>query len=151
MVWVYTLCEIIVDLLEVLGIITGLPPSFLGLTILSWGNSLGDFMASVSLSKRGLGEMAMTGCIAGPVFNLMLGLGVTTLLCNLQNGKGLTVNIEGTDGQSTLISLISLLSVTVILTIFVVFNDFKVNKNHAKILIALYAISMVVTAIVTLQ
>ena len=145
----YTLCEIIVDVLEVLGIITGLPPSFLGLTVLSWGNSLGDFMASISLSKRGLGEMAMTGCIAGPVFNLMLGLGVTTLLCNIQNGKGLTVNIQGTDGQSTLISLISLLTVTIVLTIFVVINDFKVNKNHAKILMGLYTVSMIVTAIVT--
>ena len=149
MVWVYTLCEIIVDLLEVLGIITGLPPSFLGLTVLSWGNSLGDFMASISLSKRGLGEMAMTGCIAGPVFNLMLGLGATTLLCNIQNGKGLKVNIQGTDGQSTLISLISLLTVTVVMTIFVVINDFKVNKNHAKILMGLYTVSMIVTAIVT--
>ena len=149
MVWVYTLCEIIVDLLEVLGIITGLPPSFLGLTVLSWGNSLGDFMASISLSKRGLGEMAMTGCIAGPVFNLMLGLGVTTLLCNIQNGKGLKVNIQGTDGQSTLISLISLIIVTVVMTIFVVINDFKVNKNHAKILMGLYTVSMIVTAIVT--
>ena len=149
MVWVYTLCEIIVDLLEVLKIITGLPPSFLGLTVLSWGNSLGDFMAGVSLSKRGLGEMAMTGCIAGPVFNLMLGLGVTTLLCNLQNGKGLNINIQGTDGQSTLISLISLLAVTVILTILVVINDFKVSKNHAKILMGLYTASMIVTAIVT--
>ena len=83
MVWIYMLCEVIVDLLELFGVITGLPSSLLGLTVLSWGNSLGDSIASVSISKQGFGEMALTGCIAGPVFNLMLGLGVTTLVCNL--------------------------------------------------------------------
>lgn len=85
MCWIYLLCEVIVTLLELIGLITGLPSSFLGLTILSWGNSLGDYFASVSISKSGFGEMAITGCMAGPVFNLMLGLGLTTMVCNLRS------------------------------------------------------------------
>ncbi len=83
MTWIYINCEIIVQILELIGIITGLPSSLLGLTVLSWGNSLGDVVASVTIAKKGFGEMALTGCIAGPVFNLMFGLGITTLVCNM--------------------------------------------------------------------
>ena len=79
MVWIYFLANVIVDLLVLFGIMTDVSASMLGLTVLSWGNSVGDAIASISISKRGFGEMAMTGCVAGPVFNLLLGLGLTLL------------------------------------------------------------------------
>ena len=66
-----------------MGIILGLAPTLLGLTILAWGNSIGDLMANLSIAKKGYAEMAMTGCYAGPVFNLLLGLGLSTLMLNL--------------------------------------------------------------------
>lgn len=77
------LANIIVEVLIVYELITGVSAALLGLTVLSWGNSLGDLFASIAISKKGLGEMALTGCIAGPVFNLLLGLGLTTFRCNL--------------------------------------------------------------------
>ena len=98
MCWIYILCEEIVTLLELFGVITGLPSSFLGLTILSWGNSIGDYFASISISKRGFGEMAITGCMAGPVFNLMLGLGVTTLICNLKSEGSIVFDVHRSEG-----------------------------------------------------
>ena len=55
----------------------------LGLTVLSWGNSIGDAFASIAISRKGFGEMAITGCIAGPVFNLLLGLGLTMIRVNM--------------------------------------------------------------------
>jgi solute carrier family 24 (sodium/potassium/calcium exchanger), member 6 len=79
MVWIYFFANVIVDLLVLFGIMTDVSASMLGLTVLSWGNSVGDAIASISISKRGFGEMAMTGCVAGPVFNLLLGLGLTLL------------------------------------------------------------------------
>lgn len=81
--WIYMLANIIVDVLIVFELISGISAALLGLTVLSWGNSVGDLVASIAISKKGLGEMALTGCIAGPVFNLLLGLGLTTLRCNL--------------------------------------------------------------------
>ena len=83
MIWIYMLANIIVDILTLFDIITGVSVALLGLTILSWGNSVGDAFASISISKKGFGEMAITGCIAGPVFNIMLGLGITTIRANL--------------------------------------------------------------------
>ena len=82
-VWVYMLANIIVDSLVLFGMLTGINTAILGLTVLSWGNSVGDAIASMSISKKGFGEMAVTGCVAGPVFNLMLGLGLITVKSNL--------------------------------------------------------------------
>mmetsp|Transcript_83274 Transcript_83274/g.114960 ORF Transcript_83274/g.114960 Transcript_83274/m.114960 type:complete len:82 (+) Transcript_83274:280-525(+) len=77
MVWLYFMTNAIVDLLELYGILTGIQPSVLGLTIIAWGNGTSDTIASASLSKKGSGEMALTFCIAGPIFNMAFGLGLT--------------------------------------------------------------------------
>ena len=74
-VWIYMIANIIVDLLVLFGMLTGTNTAILGLTVLSWGNSVGDAFASISISKKGFGEMAITGCVAVHVFNLMLVLG----------------------------------------------------------------------------
>lgn len=87
------LSNIIVDVLVMYECISGISAELLGLTLLSWGNSVGDLFASVAISKKGFGEMALTGCIAGPVFNLLLGLGLTTIRCNMVLRNG--INYEG--------------------------------------------------------
>ena len=150
MCWIYLLCEIIVTLLELIGVITGLPSSFLGLTILSWGNSLGDHFASISISKSGFGEMAITGCMAGPVFNLMLGLGLTTMVCNLRNPDGIEFDIKGSEGQSSFFTVLATLLVAAFLAFVVFVNDFKIDYKYSKYLIGIYAISILLIAIVTL-
>ena len=83
--WIQILCSIIVDVLKLFGVITGFSPSLLGITIISWGNTLGDLFASISLAKSGFGEMAITGTMAGTIFNLMLGLGIITLFNNMES------------------------------------------------------------------
>jgi sodium/potassium/calcium exchanger 6 len=47
--------------------------------VLAWGNSSGDMMANITIAKKGFAEMAITGCYAGPLFNLLMGLGLSTL------------------------------------------------------------------------
>lgn len=48
----------------------------MGLTILAWGNSMGDLSANMTMARKGLANMAMTACFAGPIFNLLIGLGL---------------------------------------------------------------------------
>eukprot|EP01041_Mallomonas_annulata_P001040 gene1040-2035_t len=62
--------------LSAIGTILHIPSSVLGLTIIAWGNSIGDFFANISLSKKDFTDMALSGCYAGPIFNLMIGLGI---------------------------------------------------------------------------
>ena len=74
--WVKFTSDNIVEIIQLFNYITGLPKTFLGMTILAWGNSLGDTAADVELTKKGLGEMAVTGTQAGAVFNVLIGLGL---------------------------------------------------------------------------
>lgn len=75
--WISFTSDVVIDLLEILGYILQVEPAVLGLTLLAWGNCLGDLNANVAMTKKGFGEMAVTGCMAGPIFNILMGLGVT--------------------------------------------------------------------------
>lgn len=61
-------------LLEYFGTLSGVPHEVLGLTVLAWGNSIGDLSTNSAMAKRGLSNMAMTACFAGPIINLLMAL-----------------------------------------------------------------------------
>ena len=42
--------------------------------MLAWGNSMGDMSANMTMARKGLANMAITACFAGPVFNILIGL-----------------------------------------------------------------------------
>ena len=66
--------------LEALGSLLELPPALLGLTVLAWGNSVRDLVADVAVAKAGQPAMAMAGCFAGPMFNMLVGLGTALVI-----------------------------------------------------------------------
>ncbi|KAF5205332.1 Cation/calcium exchanger [Thalictrum thalictroides] len=73
--WISTVAGELLNCLAVVGTILDLPPALLGLTVLAWGNSIGDLVADVAVAKAGQPAMAMAGCFAGPMFNMLVGLG----------------------------------------------------------------------------
>lgn len=74
--WIYAAANELMALLVAVGYITHASNSLLGLTVLAWGNSVGDLITDVSVARAGFPQMAIAGCFGGPVFNLLFGLGL---------------------------------------------------------------------------
>lgn len=71
--WINFTSDLVVDTIALGGRIVDLPQALLSMTVLAWGNCLGDMSADVAMTKKGFGEMAITATMAGPIFNIMVG------------------------------------------------------------------------------
>ena len=76
--------------------------------MLTFGNSVTDLALNISLVKGGYGEMALAGSLAGPVFNLLVGLGSSLLKINIYFGE-IEVNFYNKENLISVIAVLMLI------------------------------------------
>lgn len=141
--WIDVISDQLVNVLEFIGVILRIPAPIMGMTVLAWGNSVGDYTTNGALAQRGLADMSMTACFAGPTFNLLVGLG-----CGLLTQKesllsnGLPISL-GPSVHTGFIFLICNCAITVFSSIY---HRGVIPKMHGYIFYAMYFAYMTMNA-----
>lgn len=141
LVWIYVIAGEIVGLLQAFGVVMNISNAILGLTLLAWGNSIGDLIADTVMARQGFSRMGFAACFGAPLFNLTLGFGL-----------GMTIKMvnEGTTESDLMFTpvqmilgiflMISLVSSFLLIT----FMKFKVRRAYGGYLLGLYIVFLVV-------
>lgn len=143
--WIAVIAGELLGCLVTLGIILGVSPALLGLTVLAWGNSIGDLVADVAVARVGQPAMAVAGCFAGPMFNMLVGLG--SALC-LRTAKDFPVGYQ-LDHHPGILVAFGFLSLNLLGSLSVVSSSkFQLTRLWGKCLIGWYILFMVVSVVV---
>jgi sodium/potassium/calcium exchanger 6 len=81
--WIYMTANELVAVLKFFGVAFNISTGILGLTVLAWGNSIGDFVANTVVARQGFPEMAISAAFGGPLFNTVFGLGMAVTYANI--------------------------------------------------------------------
>lgn len=148
--WLDLLGNECVAVLESIGTITGITEtsvghSILGVTVLAWANSIGDFIADTAVTRAGKPAMGVSAVFGSPMLTACLGIGISVLIGSSVNGKGfVTATLDDELLLSFAFLAISLLSS---LTVIVVSN-YTLPKWYAYYLLSVYLAYMVMSVLV---
>ncbi|CAJ0842691.1 18033_t:CDS:10 [Entrophospora sp. SA101] len=146
-VWIFLVANEVVGLLQALGQIMGLSDAILGLTIFAMGNSLGDFVANITIAKMGFPMMAMSACFGGPMLNILLGVGISATYVAIKTGSPSKIEVEATLFISSIGLLLGLCSVM----IYLPYNGYRMTKALGYYLISIYVICMLINVVLEVK
>ncbi|XP_059921640.1 mitochondrial sodium/calcium exchanger protein [Gadus macrocephalus] len=85
----------VVSLMHMLGVVLSLSNTVLGLTVLAWGNSIGDCFADITIARQGYPRMAISACFGGIIFNMLFGVGLGCLVRIFQTHNAVQLEPAG--------------------------------------------------------
>lgn len=139
--WMYLLLESLIDLLNCIGMVFNLDPSFIGFTILAVGNALPDALNTFALSEMGKGIMAISGAYNGQLFGLLVGFGLGNLKMTLKHGPQEFKLFEKGEIKKRFLGIFVIFVVlfTLIFTwIYAFFSKFKMGKCFSFSMFGIY-------------
>jgi solute carrier family 24 (sodium/potassium/calcium exchanger), member 6 len=148
--WAYTLARELVALLVAIGYVLGIKASVLGVTVLAWGDSLGDLVSNVAMAVHGGAggaQAAVSACYAGPLFNTVVGLGLSLALAAAgQHPAPFVVPADGAAYEA-----VAFLGAALAWALFVVpVRGMRVDRVYGLGLLAIYLCFFAVRAFETL-
>ncbi|KAI8644695.1 Sodium/calcium exchanger protein-domain-containing protein [Parasitella parasitica] len=134
--WIFLLANEVVGLLQAIGQIFSISEAIMGLTVFALGNSVGDFVANTAIAKMGFPTMAISACYAGPLLNMVLGVGISSLYQLWKTGRSYQLDIAPT----IIISSVGLLTVLMSTLVAVSVNRYRVTKQLGWWMISVYCV-----------
>ena len=96
-VWLTLICSILINLFELLQLLSEINTVFLGLTVFAGVGSIGDYLTIVRFARVGNASTAIAGVFPGQLFNFLLGFGISLILQSLDGEYSFQIfKIEGT-------------------------------------------------------
>lgn len=138
-VWIYSVANEVVNILQTFGVVFSISNAVLGLTLLAWGNSIGDLIADTVMARQGYPRIGISACFGGPLFNLLLGIGIPFTIATIKKGDyELSITLE----EYVLAGFLALSLLTSL--IVVPLSKFRMSRPYGVGLIVLYVIFLVV-------
>ncbi|XP_028902163.1 mitochondrial sodium/calcium exchanger protein isoform X2 [Zeugodacus cucurbitae] len=128
-----------VEILRVIGIVTNRSDSFLGCTLQAWGNSIGDLVSTIALSRHGYPRMGYAACFGGPFFNSISSFGGVFIYQTFRKETPLFVP-QGALGENCVVFLFI---ATISVLIWSTLTNFSARRSIGIFNFILYAIFLV--------
>lgn len=143
MVWIYVIANEIVNLLQAFGVVVKLSDGILGITLLAWGNSIGDAVANMTMARQGFPRMAIGACYGGPLLNILIGVGVASLYKSVKRkADGFQFKLYFT--QVEFFAAVFLMAALSMSMATITLSRFRVFRPFAVFLMAFYVVFLVV-------
>nr|XP_025745632.1 mitochondrial sodium/calcium exchanger protein isoform X2 [Callorhinus ursinus] len=144
--WINAAATEVVNILRSLGVVFRLSNTVLGLTLLAWGNSIGDAFSDFTLARQGYPRMAFSACFGGIILNLLVGVGLGCLL-QISRSHVAEVKLEP-DGLLVWV-LVGALGLSLVCSLVSVpLQCFQLNKVYGFCLLLFY-VNFLVVALLT--
>lgn len=134
--WIDLLVNELVAGLEFVGLATGVSRSVLGLTVLAWGNGVGDLVANTALARSGNPKMGAAACFGGPLFNMLVGAGGALCAATLRSPSGVFCLARDATVPLTLAFLLGATLLTLLLAPAL---KFRLSARFGLLLVVYYA------------
>lgn len=138
-VWIYFIAQELVSLLSSAGTLLNVSATIMGLTILAWGNSIGDLVSNFVVSRNGSPAMAIPACYAAPLTNTLLGIGISVTIYVITNKTSFFL-LTGHLKSGLFFAFIFLFLIILIALIVVPLWKFHYKKVLGSTLIGVYLV-----------
>uniref|UniRef100_A0A1W7RA41 Sodium/potassium/calcium exchanger 6, mitochondrial n=1 Tax=Hadrurus spadix TaxID=141984 RepID=A0A1W7RA41_9SCOR len=133
--WIYALTKEITIILRAIGIVFNISDVILGLTLMAWGNSIGDLITNISVARQGFPRMGFSACYGSPLSTLLLGLGIAFTIHIIHNNTS-SIEIQRNFLMTLLYGVLSFILVSTLVAMMIL--KFETKRWYGIYLLIIY-------------
>lgn len=125
--------------------------TILGLTIFTWGNSIGDLVSNITFVRMGVLEIAIGACFGSPLLYFLFGVGFDGIMIMLGDNAGKIVDgrdknifmhhIDFEVDKHLLNTGVGISIAFLIFTVLIPLNGWKIDRKISVSLLTLYVVT----------